>query len=110
MAEELRRVGAVVKEGADSLTIPGIWAEAEPPGDPVTVDPHGDHRIAMSLALTALRPPGVAISSPGVVGKSYPDFSQDLERPLRTAGERHRFSIDARSAPRDLPRRGIFVL
>jgi 3-phosphoshikimate 1-carboxyvinyltransferase len=86
MAEELRRVGAVVEEGADSLTIPGIWAEAAPPGDPVVVDPHGDHRIAMSLALTALRRPGIAISSPGVVAKSYPEFWQDLDRLLGSAG------------------------
>jgi 3-phosphoshikimate 1-carboxyvinyltransferase len=86
MAEELRRVGAVVEEGADSLIIPGIWAQAAPPGDPVVVDPHGDHRIAMSLALTALRRPGIAISSPGVVAKSYPEFWQDLDRLLAIAG------------------------
>ncbi len=32
------------------------------------------HRIAMSLALTALRRPGISIAEPGVVEKSYPSF------------------------------------
>jgi|HubBroStandDraft_3_1064219.scaffolds.fasta_scaffold01121_7 3-phosphoshikimate 1-carboxyvinyltransferase len=85
MAEELRRLGAVVEEGEDSLTIPGLWAEREPPAGEVVVDPHGDHRIAMSLAIAALRRPGVLISSPGVVAKSYPDFWQHLESLIGTA-------------------------
>jgi 3-phosphoshikimate 1-carboxyvinyltransferase len=71
-----------VTELADGLVIPGVWAAGEPPATAVTVDPHGDHRIAMSLALTALRRPGVAIAHPEVVGKSYPDFWRDLDRLL----------------------------
>jgi 3-phosphoshikimate 1-carboxyvinyltransferase len=84
MAEELRRLGAVVEEGEDSLTIPGLWAEREPPAGEVVVDPHGDHRIAMSLAIAALRRPGVLIASPGVVAKSYPEFWQHLESLIGT--------------------------
>jgi 3-phosphoshikimate 1-carboxyvinyltransferase len=79
MATELRRVGAEVEEGSASLRIPGIWAEAEPPREPVLIDPRGDHRIAMSLALVGLVRPGVAVGNPGVVGKSYPGFWRDLE-------------------------------
>ncbi|HSF38784.1 MAG TPA: hypothetical protein VLT87_03260, partial [Thermoanaerobaculia bacterium] len=63
-----------------SLRIPGIWSgEAEIPRDPVEIDPRGDHRIAMSLALAGLRRPGVVVTSPGVVSKSYPEFWRDLE-------------------------------
>jgi 3-phosphoshikimate 1-carboxyvinyltransferase len=79
MASELGRLGAAVEELADGLVVPGRWAEGEPPADPVTVDPHGDHRIAMSLALAGLRRPGVAIARPGVVAKSYPEFWRDLD-------------------------------
>ena len=78
MATELRKIGAEVDEGPDSLRIPGIWAHAAPPEGEVVIDPRGDHRIAMSLALAGLRRPGVVVSSPEVVSKSYPGFWKDL--------------------------------
>lgn len=85
MAEGLGRLGAPVEERPDGLIVPGVWARREPPGGAATVDPHGDHRIAMSLALTALRRPGVTIADPGVVAKSYPGFWSDLDS--LTAGD-----------------------
>ena len=52
-------------------------------GGPVTaaeVDSHDDHRIAMSLAITALRIDGqVVIKNRECVAKSYPSFFEDLE-------------------------------
>ncbi len=83
MATELRKLGAEVDEGPDSLRIPGIWSDATPPSGPVLIDPRGDHRIAMSLALAGLRRPGVVVGSPEVVAKSYPGFWKDLEALLR---------------------------
>jgi 3-phosphoshikimate 1-carboxyvinyltransferase len=83
MATELRKAGAMVEEGPDWLRIPGIWADAASSGaptDPVRIDPRGDHRIAMSLALVGLRRPGIVVTSPEVVGKSYPGFWRDLGR------------------------------
>ncbi len=82
MAQELARVGAEVQELEDGLIIPGVWASAEPPRTPVNVETHGDHRIAMSMALVGLRRPGVTIRNPAVVGKSYPEFWNDLDRLL----------------------------
>ena len=79
MAQELARVGAAVVEHPAGLTVEGTWAVAPPPEQPVVVDAHGDHRIAMSMALVALRRPGVRIGDPGVVAKSYPGFWSDLE-------------------------------
>ena len=38
------------------------------------IDSHGDHRIAMSFALAGLRVPGIEITQPECVEKSYPDF------------------------------------
>lgn len=78
MATELRKLGAEVAEGPDSLRIPGIWAHSAPPEGQVLIDPRGDHRIAMSLALAGLRRPGVVVGSPEVVSKSYPGFWKDL--------------------------------
>lgn len=78
MASELRRAGAEVEEHAAGLVIPGIWAEAPPPEQPVTIDPHDDHRIAMAMALVGLRRPNLSISNPQCVVKSYPLFWRDL--------------------------------
>jgi 3-phosphoshikimate 1-carboxyvinyltransferase len=78
MAQELARAGAEVEELADGLVIPGVWARTPPLRTPVEIDTHGDHRIAMSMALVGLRRPGLRIREPGVVAKSYPDFWKDL--------------------------------
>ena len=73
IAAGLRRLGARVETAADSLT---IWPARL---RPATVDPEGDHRIAMGLALTGLRiPGGVRVSSPEVVAKSFPGFWKAL--------------------------------
>ncbi|HEY7215170.1 MAG TPA: 3-phosphoshikimate 1-carboxyvinyltransferase [Thermoanaerobaculia bacterium] len=82
MAGELKKLGADAREGRDSLWLPGLWSETEPPAETVHVDPHGDHRIAMSLALVGLRRPGVVIDHPEVVAKSYPGFWRDLQKIL----------------------------
>ncbi|HEX6898178.1 MAG TPA: 3-phosphoshikimate 1-carboxyvinyltransferase [Thermoanaerobaculia bacterium] len=80
MATELRKAGADAREGRDSLWLPGLWHEADPPTEEVRVDPRGDHRIAMSMALVGLRRPGVVIDHPEVVVKSYPEFWRDLRK------------------------------
>jgi len=47
---------------------------------PATVQSHGDHRMAMSLAVAALRAAGpVTIEGAECVAKSYPDFFDDLQ-------------------------------
>ncbi len=81
-AGELRRLGVPAEELPDGLRVPGVWAESAGPPHPVVVDPHGDHRIAMSFCLTGLRRGGVRIAHPEVVAKSYPAFWSDLERLL----------------------------
>ena len=51
---------------------------------PAAVQSHGDHRIAMSLAVAGLRAAGpVTVAGSECVAKSYPDFFDDL-RTLRT--------------------------
>ncbi len=86
MAEELARVGAEVEELSDGLVIPGVWAESDPPDHAVDVMTHGDHRIAMSMALVGLRRPGLSICDPQVVAKSYPGFWTDFDKLLGGSG------------------------
>jgi 3-phosphoshikimate 1-carboxyvinyltransferase len=52
------------------------------------VDSHDDHRIAMSLAITALRlDKPIAIRNQECVAKSYPSFFEDLASLKQGIGE-----------------------
>jgi 3-phosphoshikimate 1-carboxyvinyltransferase len=74
MADGLRRLGARVEEEADGMTIVGPTALRA-----ATVDAHGDHRIAMALAVAALTAAGpVQVSGAASVAVSYPGFFEAL--------------------------------
>jgi 3-phosphoshikimate 1-carboxyvinyltransferase len=62
-------MGGKVEEMPDGLVVSG--------GNRLTgtlVDPHDDHRLAMSLAVIGLRVPGVTIENEMCVSKSFPLF------------------------------------
>ena len=71
---ELRRCGIAVDEDEDGWTIT--------PGTPqaATVQTYEDHRMAMALALLGLRVPGIAITDPACVAKTFPGYWRLLER------------------------------
>ena len=46
---------------------------------PVTIDSHGDHRMAMAFALLGLRAEGIRIADPTCVAKTFPGFWAMLE-------------------------------
>jgi 3-phosphoshikimate 1-carboxyvinyltransferase len=81
--KETDRVGAVVRE----LTRLGVPAQEEPdgfviqPGLPLPgeVETYEDHRMAMSFALLGLVRPGIVISNPGCVSKTFPTYFDVLE-------------------------------
>jgi 3-phosphoshikimate 1-carboxyvinyltransferase len=73
IGEMLTALGARVEASPDSLEI----YPSRPHGG--KVDPHGDHRIAMSAALIGLKAPGVVIKNPGCVSKSFPRFFAEIE-------------------------------
>lgn len=71
--EGLTRMGIGTRREGDSLIIQG----GTPRG--TTVDPHGDHRIAMAFAVLGLVAEGeTVITDAGCVSKSYPGFWEDL--------------------------------
>ncbi|HPC27588.1 MAG TPA: 3-phosphoshikimate 1-carboxyvinyltransferase [Candidatus Methanomethylicus sp.] len=73
-AETLIRMGASIKTGDDWMTIRGAGATRG-----ATIDPAGDHRIAMACAVLALASDGVSvIKNAECVSKSYPSFFEDL--------------------------------
>lgn len=76
LAAELAALGADIAEEADGLRIVGKERLAGG-----AVDAHGDHRIAMALAVAAIgceRP--VSLSGWQHVAKSYPGFWDDYEK------------------------------
>jgi 3-phosphoshikimate 1-carboxyvinyltransferase len=69
MATELRKVGAVVEEGADYLRI-------TPPAQlrSATIDTYDDHRMAMCFSLAALGGVSMRINDPQCVNKTFPGY------------------------------------
>jgi len=74
MATELRKVGAIVEEGADYLRV-------TPPEvlSPATIDTYDDHRMAMCFSLASLdgaarRGNAMRINDPKCVAKTFPDY------------------------------------
>ncbi len=69
MATELRKVGAEVIEGDDSITI-------TPPHrlQHAAIDTYNDHRMAMCFSLVALGNTEITINDPGCTSKTFPDF------------------------------------
>lgn len=84
LATELRKLGAVVDEHDDGLS---ITSPTQLNG--ATLETYHDHRMAMSLSLAGLQIPGVRILNPACTGKTYPDFFADLERLI---GRAHRWA------------------
>jgi 3-phosphoshikimate 1-carboxyvinyltransferase len=82
LATELRKLGGRVETTADSLTVAAATLGS------AVIDPHDDHRLAMSFAVAGLRIPGVSIEDPGCVAKTWPGFFpalQEITTPLVVA-------------------------
>lgn len=76
---ELRKLGYVVAiEGDEALS----WGGEKQA--PATTTPHiatyNDHRMAMAMALAAVKFPGIVIDDAQVVSKSYPEYWQHLRQ------------------------------
>ncbi|MCF8199696.1 MAG: bifunctional 3-phosphoshikimate 1-carboxyvinyltransferase/cytidylate kinase [Sulfuritalea sp.] len=94
MATELRKLGAVVEEGADYLAVtsPGLACrerrfagrQSGSPGTQsapaqsfqvgVAIDTYDDHRMAMCFSLAALAGAPVTINDPQCVNKTFPGY------------------------------------
>lgn len=74
-ARELRRAGVDVKTEGDQMVV-----RSDPNGTngTVTLNPHGDHRLAMAFSILGLRRGNLVVEDAECVAKSYPDFFGDL--------------------------------
>ena len=67
MATELRKLGAIVEEGADFIRITPARLK------PAAIDTYDDHRMAMCFSLSAFGTP-LRINDPKCVAKTFPDY------------------------------------
>ncbi|MCK4274134.1 MAG: 3-phosphoshikimate 1-carboxyvinyltransferase [Dehalococcoidales bacterium] len=102
--EGLERLGVTVTEGQDSLTIVGLKTtkpkeddedgeetkegeageekaeeEAAQEREPVLIDSHGDHRIAMAFGVLGAAFGGIIVDGAECVAKTFPDFWEVLK-------------------------------
>ncbi len=76
MATELRKLGASVEAGDDSLRVtPPVHWISPPEG----IDTYDDHRMAMCFSLAAFGPVAVRINDPGCVAKTFPEYFRVFE-------------------------------
>jgi len=98
MANELRKLGAQVEEGADFIRIhppagAAAWRAA-------SIHTYDDHRMAMCGSLAAFNPAGlpVRIEDPRCVGKTFPDYFETLFALAGAAGPVPVICIDGPTA------------
>jgi 3-phosphoshikimate 1-carboxyvinyltransferase len=71
---ELQRLGVDATEDADGFTVtPGPTKNA-------IIETYDDHRMAMSMALIGYKRPGVTISDPNCVAKTFPNYFDQMDR------------------------------
>lgn len=68
MATELRKLGAVVEEGADYIRVTPVERV-----QPAAIATYDDHRMAMCFSLAAFATP-LRINDPNCVAKTFPDY------------------------------------
>ena len=76
MATELRKVGAIVEEGADYIKI-------TPPAKltpNAVIDTYDDHRIAMCFSLVSLGGVPITINDPKCVAKTFPNYFEEFAK------------------------------
>jgi 3-phosphoshikimate 1-carboxyvinyltransferase len=76
MATELRKVGAIVEEGADYIKI-------TPPKKltpNAVIDTYDDHRMAMCFSLVSLGGVPITINDPKCVAKTFPNYFEEFAK------------------------------
>lgn len=76
MATELRKVGAIVIEGADYITVtPPLQLTPN-----AVIDTYDDHRMAMCFSLVSLGGVPILINDPKCVNKTFPDYFNEFKK------------------------------
>ena len=73
ISEEINRLGGDAGVDDDTLIVKPVELHG------ATIDPHGDHRIAMAMATAGVNVTGVRVADPDVVNKTWPGYWTFLE-------------------------------
>jgi 3-phosphoshikimate 1-carboxyvinyltransferase len=73
ISEEIRRVGGGAEVDGDTLVLRPDRLKG------AAIDPHGDHRIAMAMAIVGTVVDETSVNSPSVVNKTWPEFWRVLD-------------------------------
>ncbi|MDP3210551.1 3-phosphoshikimate 1-carboxyvinyltransferase [Methylotenera sp.] len=76
MATELRKVGAIVEEGADYIKI----TPPEKLTPNAVIDTYDDHRMAMCFSLVSLGGVPITINDPNCVAKTFPNYFAEFKK------------------------------
>lgn len=74
MAKELKKVGAIVEEGADYIVVQAPQSIADWKSPAQGIDTYDDHRMAMCFSLAAFGPNALQINDPNCVAKTFPTY------------------------------------
>jgi 3-phosphoshikimate 1-carboxyvinyltransferase len=69
MATELKKLGAIVEEGHDYISVTPVKTLVT-----TDIDTYNDHRIAMCFSLVCLSGIPITINDPGCTAKTFPDY------------------------------------
>jgi len=80
MAKELKKVGAIVEEGADYIVVqaPKLLSDWKSPSE--GIDTYDDHRMAMCFSLAAFGPNALKINDPNCVAKTFPTYFAEFAK------------------------------
>jgi len=80
MAKELKKLGAMVEEGADYLVVeaPSSISNWKSPSE--GIDTYDDHRMAMCFSLAAFGPNALKINDPNCVAKTFPTYFAEFAK------------------------------
>ena len=80
MAKELKKVGAIVEEGADYIVVEAPPSLNDWKSPTEGIDTYDDHRMAMCFSLAALGPNALKINDPNCVAKTFPTYFAEFAK------------------------------
>jgi 3-phosphoshikimate 1-carboxyvinyltransferase len=80
MAKELKKVGAIVEEGADYIVVQAPASQADWKSPSEGIDTYDDHRMAMCFSLAAFGPNALKINDPNCVAKTFPTYFAEFAK------------------------------